>query len=102
MSANFFFEPFMTAGTVNGARESYSLFPVRRGEGRGEGRGARGVADRPIEGPASIGEASAVRLGTSLAPLPCPLPRSTVGEGEDRPARWRCIRESTVDFICVC
>src|SRR5215218_7489713 len=56
-----------------------SLFPVLRGEGGGERVGARGDGSR---GPALLTEdANAFRLHGHLAPLPCPLPRSTVGEG---------------------
>ena len=55
-------------------RRFNSLSPVLRGEGRGEGLGARGGQLRPICRSATDASPSVSRRGTLLAPLPSPLP----------------------------
>ena len=62
-------------------RPPLSLFPVLRGEGGGEGRTARraGYCSRSNDAPST--ESNVTQPPAHLAPLPSPLPRSTVGEG---------------------
>src|SRR5438874_873153 len=54
------------------ASYAYSLFPVLRGEGRGEGRATRGVITRGHV--QRLPCTTAIRLHAHLAPLPRPLP----------------------------
>src|SRR5688500_4122106 len=67
---------------------SYSLSPVLRGEGWGEGRATLGVDVRRI---CELPRSTASRLHGHLAPLPCPLPAKGAGRGStlvSLPARY--------------
>src|SRR5215211_1367228 len=77
----------------------YSLAPVRRGEGRGEGRATFHFSPRSIRNLARANRSTDVRLHAHLAPLPCPLP-AVPGRGSKGLARrrfWSLARHDSPD-----